>query len=75
LGHGPPSVDAGIKSNRRRMPGGILPIEWGNGEVVLTGRADLVYNGDWLGADNLASLITEDSFSCHTLNFPSVFLD
>ena len=31
-------------------PGGILPIEWReDGEVVLTGRAELVYNGDWLG--------------------------
>jgi diaminopimelate epimerase len=30
-------------------PGGIIPIEWrDNGEVVLTGRADLVYSGEWL---------------------------
>ena len=31
-------------------PGGLIPIEWrDDGEVVLTGRAELVYNGDWLG--------------------------
>jgi diaminopimelate epimerase len=31
-------------------PGGILPIEWReDGEVVLTGRAEVVYNGEWLG--------------------------
>ena len=31
-------------------PGGLLPIEWRNdGEVVLTGRAEVVYNGEWLG--------------------------
>jgi diaminopimelate epimerase len=31
-------------------PGGILPIEWReDGEVVLTGKAEVVYNGDWLG--------------------------
>lgn len=31
-------------------PGGILPIEWrDDDEVVLTGRAELVYNGDWFG--------------------------
>ena len=30
-------------------PGGIIPIEWReDGEVVLTGRADLVYSGEWL---------------------------
>ncbi|HEV2885073.1 MAG TPA: diaminopimelate epimerase, partial [Pyrinomonadaceae bacterium] len=30
-------------------PGGILPIEWrDDAEVVLTGRADMVYNGEWL---------------------------
>jgi diaminopimelate epimerase len=30
-------------------PGGLLPIEWrDDGEVVLTGRAEVVYNGDWL---------------------------
>lgn len=29
-------------------PGGIFPIEWRNDdEVVLTGRADLVYGGEW----------------------------
>ena len=31
-------------------PGGVIPIEWReDGEVVLTGRADVVYNGEWLG--------------------------
>jgi len=31
-------------------PGGIIPIEWrADDEVVLTGRADLVYSGEWLG--------------------------
>lgn len=30
-------------------PGGMIPIEWReDGEVVLTGRADLVYSGEWL---------------------------
>jgi len=30
-------------------PGGTIPIEWRqDGEVVLTGRADVVYNGEWL---------------------------
>jgi diaminopimelate epimerase len=29
-------------------PGGLLPIEWrADGEVVLTGRADMVYSGEW----------------------------
>ena len=29
-------------------PGGVIPIEWrDDGEVVLTGRADLVYSGEW----------------------------
>jgi len=40
------------KTDRRvdvHAPGGIIPIEWrDNGEVVLTGRADLVYSGAWL---------------------------
>jgi diaminopimelate epimerase len=39
------------KTDRRvkvHAPGGIIPIEWrDDGEVVLTGRADLVYNGEW----------------------------
>ena len=31
-------------------PGGVISIEWrDDGEVVLTGRADLVYSGEWLG--------------------------
>lgn len=30
-------------------PGGIIPIDWrDDGEVVLTGRAAVVYNGEWL---------------------------
>jgi diaminopimelate epimerase len=30
-------------------PGGVIPIEWrDDGEVLLTGRADVVYTGDWL---------------------------
>ena len=30
-------------------PGGLIPIEWReDGEVVLTGRADVVYSGEWL---------------------------
>jgi diaminopimelate epimerase len=31
-------------------PGGLIPIEWReDDEVVLTGSAEVVYNGDWLG--------------------------
>jgi diaminopimelate epimerase len=31
-------------------PGGLIPIEWrADGEVVLTGRAEAVYSGEWLG--------------------------
>jgi diaminopimelate epimerase len=31
-------------------PGGLIPIEWrDDDEVVLTGRANVVYNGEWLG--------------------------
>jgi diaminopimelate epimerase len=41
------------KTDRRvnvHAPGGLIPIEWrADGEVVLTGRADLVYSGEWLG--------------------------
>lgn len=34
-------------------PGGVLPIEWReDDEVVLTGRAEVVYNGEWLGQLN-----------------------
>ena len=30
-------------------PGGVLPVEWReDGEVVLTGRADVIYSGEWL---------------------------
>lgn len=43
----------GGKTDRRvsvHAPGGLLPIEWrDDGEVLLTGRADVVYNGEWLG--------------------------
>jgi diaminopimelate epimerase len=42
------------KTDRRvqvHAPGGIIPIEWrDDGEVLLTGRADVVYTGDWLRA-------------------------
>lgn len=40
------------KTDRRvnvHAPGGVIPIEWReDGEVVLTGSADLVYSGEWL---------------------------
>jgi diaminopimelate epimerase len=40
------------KTDRRvnvHAPGGVLSIEWReDGEVVLTGRADVVYSGEWL---------------------------
>ena len=40
------------KTDRRvdvHAPGGLIPIEWrADGEVVLTGRAEVVYNGEWL---------------------------
>jgi diaminopimelate epimerase len=30
-------------------PGGLLPIEWrDDGEVVLTGHAEVIYSGEWL---------------------------
>jgi diaminopimelate epimerase len=42
------------KTDRRvqvHAPGGIIPIEWrDDGEVLLTGRADVVYTGEWLRA-------------------------
>ena len=41
------------KTERRvnvHAPGGLIPIEWReDDEVLLTGRADVVYNGEWLG--------------------------
>lgn len=41
------------KTDRRvnvHAPGGVIPIEWrDDDEVVLTGRAELVYRGEWLG--------------------------
>lgn len=40
------------KTERRvsvHAPGGVIPIEWrDDGEVVLTGSAELVYSGEWL---------------------------
>lgn len=40
------------KTNRQvnvHAPGGMIPIAWlDDGEVVLTGRADVVYSGEWL---------------------------
>jgi len=37
------------RSVKVHAPGGVIPIEWrDDGEVVLTGRADLVYSGEWL---------------------------
>ncbi len=43
------------KTDRRvnvHAPGGLLPIEWReDGEVVLTGRADVIYCGEWLGGE------------------------
>ena len=42
------------RSVKVHAPGGIIPIEWrDDGEVVLTGRADVVYNGSWLDLDSL----------------------
>src|SRR5437016_12764308 len=42
------------RSVKVHAPGGIIPIEWrDDGEVVLTGRADVVYNGEWLDLDTL----------------------
>jgi diaminopimelate epimerase len=41
------------KTDRRvsvHAPGGLIPIEWrDDGEVVLTGSANVVYGGEWLG--------------------------
>lgn len=35
------------------MPGGRVEIEWReDGEVVLTGRADIAYSGEWLGQND-----------------------
>ena len=43
------------KTDRRvnvHAPGGLIPIEWReDGQVVLTGRADVVYTGEWLGGE------------------------
>ncbi|MBX5478304.1 MAG: diaminopimelate epimerase, partial [Pyrinomonas methylaliphatogenes] len=41
--------------NRRvtvEMPGGALEVEWReDGEVILTGTAEAVYRGEWLGEE------------------------
>lgn len=41
------------KTDRRvnvHAPGGLIPIEWrDDDEVVLTGSADVIYSGEWLG--------------------------
>jgi len=45
------SVINGLTDRRVNVhaPGGVLPIEWrANGEVVLTGRAEVIYSGEWL---------------------------
>jgi len=49
------AVVASVISNKTdrtvnvHAPGGLIPIEWrADGEVVLTGRADVVYSGRWL---------------------------
>jgi diaminopimelate epimerase len=48
------AVAAVIKDKTERQidvhaPGGVIPIEWrADDEVVLTGRADVVYTGEWL---------------------------
>jgi diaminopimelate epimerase len=45
------SVIKGFTDRRVKVhaPGGILPIEWrADDEVVLTGRADVIYSGEWL---------------------------
>jgi diaminopimelate epimerase len=45
------TVINGLTDRRVKVhaPGGVLPIEWrSDGEVVLTGRADVIYSGEWL---------------------------
>jgi diaminopimelate epimerase len=45
------SVIKGLTDRRVNVhaPGGLLPIEWReDGEVVLTGRAEVIYSGEWL---------------------------
>jgi diaminopimelate epimerase len=45
------SVINGLTDRRVNVhaPGGVLPIEWREaGEVVLTGRAEVIYSGEWL---------------------------
>ncbi len=45
------SIINGLTDRRVNVhsPGGVLPIEWReDGEVVLTGRAEVIYSGEWL---------------------------
>jgi len=45
------SVINGLTDRRVNVhaPGGVLPIEWReDGEVVLTGRSEVIYSGEWL---------------------------
>jgi diaminopimelate epimerase len=45
------SVINGLTDRRVNVhaPGGVLPIEWQeDGEVVLTGRSEVIYSGEWL---------------------------
>jgi diaminopimelate epimerase len=49
------SVMKGLTGRRLQvsMPGGKIEIEWReDGEVLLTGRADIVYGGEWLAGAN-----------------------
>jgi diaminopimelate epimerase len=49
------SVIKGLTERRLKvhMPGGAIEIEWReDGEVLLTGRADIVYGGEWLASAN-----------------------
>jgi diaminopimelate epimerase len=49
------SVMKGLTERRLQvsMPGGKIEIEWReDGEVLLTGRADIVYGGEWLAGAN-----------------------
>ena len=51
LGHNALGLSGGqlVTTVSVQAPGGIIPIEWRDGgEVVLTGRAEVVYSGEWL---------------------------
>jgi diaminopimelate epimerase len=58
------------KTDRRvnvHTPGGVIPVEWReDGEVDLTGRADLVYNGEWLESAGQESPLLSTSGSRST---------